>query len=99
MKRKHNDTIKPGCGIDGGLGEDFTKRSGDPWDSNPRGNYKSPRGAGAYQDGDASFLTNKFPDENRRDEDPLSGARDILAEVEANQPDTGNRAIRSRDRD
>jgi hypothetical protein len=57
MIRKHRDNVKPGCGVDGTEGEDFTRQHNvDPWNSNPKGNYLSPKGAGKYEDKDASFL-------------------------------------------
>ena len=56
--RKRNDSVKPGCGIDGAEGENFTKRGTNPWDSNPSGDYLSSQGAGVYQDKSASFLRN-----------------------------------------
>jgi hypothetical protein len=87
--RKRDDSVKPGRGIDGTEGEDFTKRRTSPWKSNPKGDYLSPQGAGAYQ-GSAYFLNNKLPDE------ATASSREILSEVEANQPDSGNRAIKSR---
>jgi hypothetical protein len=97
MKRNRNDTVKSGHGIDGDLGEDYTKRSGNPWDSNPRGDYLSAAGAGKYQNKSASFLRNK-----PANDDPEGGkyilagdARDILVEVEAQSSDSGNRAVRS----
>jgi hypothetical protein len=100
--RKRNDSIKPGCGIDGTEGENFTKRRTDPWDSNPRGNYLSPKGAGVYQDKDASFLTNKNPNDDFEQQGKYTlagGARDIFDEVEGQSSDSGNRAVRSRGQD
>ena len=100
--RRRNDSVKPGCGIDGSEGENFTKRGTDPWNSNPRGDYLSSRGAGAYQDKSASFLTNKMPDddyENQGKYNLAGGARDIFDAVEGQSSDDGNRAVRSRGQD
>jgi hypothetical protein len=88
--RKRNDSVKPGCGIDGTEGESFTKQRTDPWKSNPKDDYLSPQGAGAYQSGDADFLRNKLPDE------AVNGSRDIWDAVEGQSSDSGNRAVRSR---
>lgn len=93
--RKRNDSVKPGKGIDGALGERYSKTGAvDPSNSNPRGNWISKSGVGAYQDKDASFL-NRLPQANRS-EAYADDARDILGEVEAQQSDSGNRAVRSR---
>ena len=94
MNRYRNDSaVKPGKGIDGTEGEDLTKlHRGNPWDPNPRGNYKSPRGAGAYQQGDADFLTDKLPS----DQSGGVGTRDIWDAVEGESSDSGNRAVKSR---
>lgn len=100
-KRNDADGWKRGAmGIDGNLGSNFTKRGGDPWDSNPKGNFVSKKGAGAYEGSD-SGLTNKLPDE-----DPdqglytlAGGARDIWSEVEGQSSDDGNRAVKSGNKD
>jgi hypothetical protein len=81
MIRKHSKKVLGGVGIDGRLGEDYSRKHAvDPWDSNPKGNYKSPRGAGKYQDDNADFLTNKPPS------DPTGGAetKDIFDNVNRN---------------
>jgi hypothetical protein len=91
--KKHDDSIKPGVGIDKDLGSDYTKKfRTDPWNSNPKGNFKSPRGAGAYQDENADFLTNK------PSADSVGGevSRDVWNEVEGQSSDSGNRKVRSR---
>jgi len=101
-KRNDSDGWRRGAmGIDGNEGSNFTKRGTDPYRSNPRGDYLSPQGAGAYQEKDADFLRRKSADE-----DPeqgkytlAGGAVDILDAVEANQSDDGNRRIRSRGQD
>jgi hypothetical protein len=80
MIRKRNDSVKPGCGIDGTEGENLTKQRTDPWKSNPKDDYLSPQGAGKYQDADASFLRNKMPS----DQSGGVGTRDILDNVERN---------------
>jgi hypothetical protein len=91
--RKRDDSIKPGRGIDGDAASDFTKRHRvSPWDSNPAGNYKSPRGAGAYQAENADFLNNKMPS----DQSGGVGNRDIWDAVEGQSSDSGNRAVKSR---
>jgi hypothetical protein len=89
--RKRNDSVKPGCGIDGAEGENFTKQRTDPWKSNPKDDYLSPQGAGKYQDADASFLRNKLPDEAT-----APASRDIWDAVEGQSSDSGNRAVKSR---
>jgi hypothetical protein len=88
--RKRNDSVKPGCGIDGSEGENYTKGGKSPWNSNPGGNFVSPSGAGKYQDEDASFLRNKMPYE------ATEAARDIFNDVEGQSGDDGNRAVKSR---
>jgi hypothetical protein len=91
MIRKRNDNPKPGRGIDGTEGEQFTKQYRvDPLNSNPAGDYLSPQGAGKYQQKSAYHLREKKPYEATED------SYEILSEVEANQPDSGNRAIKSR---
>ena len=87
---KRNDSVKPGCGIDGTLGENYTKGGKSPWNSNPGGNFVSPSGAGKYQDEDASFLRNKLPAEAG------ASSYSILDEVEGQSSDSGSRKIRSR---
>ena len=91
--RKRNDSPKSGCGIDGTLGETFSKRATSPWNSNPRGDYLSPSGAGKYQDKDASFLTNKMPYENNS---ATNDSYDVFDAVEGQSSDSGNRAVKSR---
>jgi hypothetical protein len=63
MKRTYRDADgyrRGAMGIDGDKGGNFTKQYAvSPWDSNPKGNFMSPRGAGAYQDADTSFLRNR----------------------------------------
>jgi hypothetical protein len=93
MKRQRNDSVKSGCGIDGSLGEKYTKTGAvNPWRSNPEGSFVSPKGRGTYQDA-SSGLTNKLPDNNPDD------VRDILDQVEAQSSDSGNRAVKSGSRD
>jgi hypothetical protein len=94
--RKRNDSVKPGCGIDGSEGENYTKKSGNPWDSNPRGDYLSTQGAGKYQAKSASFLTNKPQNGGTSD---MSDARDIWDAVEGQSSDSGNRAVKSGNKD
>ena len=85
---------KGAIGIDGNKDADFSRRHAvDPWDLNPAGNYKSPRGAGVYQGKDADFLRNKLPEE------ATATDRDIFNDVEGQSSDTGNRAVRSRGQD
>jgi hypothetical protein len=88
--RKRNDSVKPGCGIDGTEGENFTKQRTDPWKSNPKDDYLSPQGAGVYQDKNADFLRNKDPYE------ATEGSYSILDEVENQSSDAESRKIRSR---
>ena len=87
--RKRNDVVKPGCGIDGDLGENFTKRRTDPWNSNPKGNDVDERGANVYQNKNADFLRNRPPYE------ATETPRDIWADVEG-QSGANDRKIRSR---
>jgi hypothetical protein len=88
--RKRNDSVKPGCGIDGTEGESFTRQRTDPWDSNPKGN-RVPYGAGKYTDNE-SGLRNKPPS------DQTGGAvsYDIWDSVEGQSGDSGSRAVKSR---
>jgi hypothetical protein len=90
--RKRDDSVKPGCGIDGAEGENFTKRGTDPWNSNPAGNSNSAS-HGKYTNNDDAGLKERQPWEVG------AKTRQILDEVEANDDDDGNRAIRSRDSD
>jgi hypothetical protein len=97
--RKRNDDRgyeRGAKGIDGNMGSNFTKRGGDSWDSNPRGNFVSPKGAGAYQGSD-SGLRNKLPDEDSEQGKYTlaGGARDIFDAVENQSSDSGNRAVKS----
>jgi hypothetical protein len=97
--RKFSGKIKPGMGIDGTEGESFTKRSGDPWDSNPKGNKNTGGELAAYTNNE-SGLRQKLPDE-----DPDQGTRsrgggtDLWDAVEGQSSDAGNRAVRSRGQD
>ena len=91
MKRSRDDSIKPGCGIDGTEGENFTKVGRvSPWDSNPKGSDVGERGANVYQDKNADFLRNKLPYEATEE------SRDIWSDVEGQSSDSGNRAVKSR---
>jgi hypothetical protein len=77
--RRRNDSVKPGKGIDGTLGEDYSRKHAvDPWDSNPKGN-RVPYGAGKYTNNE-SGLRNKPPS------DPTGGAetKDIFDNVNRN---------------
>lgn len=88
--KRHDNSIKPGKGIDGTEGETFSRdHAVSPWSPNSRGNFKSPRGAGAYQDGNADFLNDKKPDE------ATATSRDIWDDVEG-QSGANDRKIRSR---
>jgi hypothetical protein len=79
--RRRNDSVKPGCGIDGDLGSNYTKQHRtDPWDSNPKGNDVGARGAGKYEDKEVSFLRNRPAD----DQTGGAGSKDILDNVERN---------------
>jgi hypothetical protein len=87
MIRKRNDTVKPGRGIDGDLGENYTKQHRvDPWNSNSKGNDVDERGAGAYQGKNADFLRNKPPGAGTGGTGKSldGGTRDILDNVERN---------------
>ena len=87
--RRRDDSVKPGCGVDGTEGENFTKRRTDPWDSNPKGN-RVPDGTGAYTSNDP-ILRNKLPS------DPTGGevSYDSWDAVEG-QSGPNDRKIRSR---
>jgi hypothetical protein len=89
--RKRNDSVKPGRGIDGRKGEDFTRQNrGDPW-SPPKipGWGINPKGHGVY--------TNDNPPLRRSKTDPENYAKvDIWDEVEGQSSDSGNRAVKSR---
>ena len=76
--RRRDDSVKPGCGIDGTEGETFTRQRTDPWDSNPKGN-RIPYGAGKYTDNE-SGLRNKPPS----DQTGGAGSKDILDNVQRN---------------
>jgi len=88
--RKRSDNVKPGMGIDGDLGSDYTKKHRvSPWASNPKGNDVDERGANVYQDKRADFLRDKQP------YDATVTSRDIWSDVEG-QSGPNDRAIRSR---
>jgi hypothetical protein len=80
--RKGTDGWRQGkgqIGIDGNKDVGFSRQHAvDPWDSNPAGNFKSPKGAGKYEEKDADFLRNRLPDE------ATSRAKDIFDNVERN---------------
>lgn len=89
-----NEGFRKGAiGIDGRAGEDFgRKHAVDPWNSNPAGNYKSPRGAGPYEDKNADFLRDTGTD-------PESYAKiDIFDLAESQSDRTGPVKLRKRDR-
>ena len=100
MIRKHKNSVAPGCGIDGTEGESFTKRGTDPWDSNSRHSFIDKKGVGAYTSND-SGLTNKMPnDDYEQGKYTLAGgARDIFDAVEGQSSDSGNRAVKSGNKD
>ena len=102
-KRNDADGWKRGAmGIDGRDGDRFTKQYAvDPYDSNPRGDFKSPKGAGVYQDEAASFLRRKSAnDDPEQGKYTLAGgARDIFDAVEGQSSDSGNRAVKSGNKD
>jgi hypothetical protein len=86
--RKRNDSEGWKRGV-GAYSQGVTLREGRFPDSNPG---TSKRGVGAYTEDEAG-LRNTLPDEQTAD------TRDINADVEGNQPDGGNRAVRSRGQD
>jgi hypothetical protein len=97
--RRRDDSIKPGKGIDGDSGSDFTKQHRvSPWASNRNDDYLSPQGAGAYQDENADFLRNKPPGAGTggTGESLQGGSHDIWDAVEGQSSDSGNRAVKSR---
>jgi hypothetical protein len=76
--RKRDDSIKPGCGIDGTKGENFTKEHvSSPWSPPATGDKIMPSG-GRYTNNE-SGLRNKQPDDVSN-----TPARDILDNVERN---------------
>jgi hypothetical protein len=88
--RKRDDSVKPGCGIDGKGGERFTKEHvSSPWSPPATGDKIMP-GGGRYTD-NKSGLRNKQPDDVSN-----TPARDIWDVVESNQPDDGNRGLKPR---
>jgi hypothetical protein len=92
MKRRRDDSVKPGCGIDGNNGANFSRQyARNPWDSNPEGDYMSPQGAGAYEDENADFLRNVEDYQFR------AKTRNIADQVEQQsnlESDSGARRIR-----
>jgi hypothetical protein len=89
MKRYRDDSVKPGRGIDGTLGENYSREHAvNPWNSNSKGN-RVPDGTGAYTSNDP-ILRNKLPAEIAD-----SDKRDIWDDVEG-QSGPNDRAIRSR---
>jgi hypothetical protein len=103
--RKRDDSVKPGKGIDGSLGENFTSRSQDPWTVRPasvdyvRGDgvkrRDSVKSAGQRYTDNESGLRNKPAD----DQSGGAGNRDIWSDVEGQSSDDGNRAVKSRGQD
>jgi hypothetical protein len=79
--RKRSDNVKPGCGVDGSLGENYTKVGRvSPWNSNSKGNDVDERGANVYQDKNAGFLRNKPPS----DQSGGVGTKEIWSDVDKN---------------
>ena len=68
-------------------------KPGDGW-GNQADIGTSPKGHGKYTNDDVSFLTGKASDTPRTD--ARLNEREIWAEVEAQQSDDGNRAVKSR---
>jgi hypothetical protein len=91
--RRFSGKVKDGMGDSGTEGQDFTKRHRvDPWDSNPAGNYKSPRGAGVYEEKNADFLRDTGTD-------PENYAKvDVFDMVESQSDKTGPVKLRKEDR-
>jgi hypothetical protein len=88
-KPRHDDSIKPGRGIDGTEGENFSREHAvSPWHSNEKGD-RVPDGTGKYTS-NRPVLTNKQPYEANAE------TYSILDEVEAQSGDGGNRKVRSR---
>jgi hypothetical protein len=90
MARRRDDSVKAGCGIDGKLGENFTKGGSDPWNPPTLTDDLTDKGSGAYTRNDHAGLRQKLPAE------AATRSRDIFDDVTANQPDSGNRAVKSR---
>ena len=101
--RKFSGKVKPGVGIDGTDGENFTKRSQDPWTQQSRGVDYVPgdgikrsdrldsRGRGAYVDEDKILRDTGT--------DPENYAKiDIFDMAEAQSDKTGPVVLRKRDR-
>lgn len=100
MKRKsdgtpaRNDSVKDGCGIDGSEGQNFTKKSQNPW-TQQSDHDEQPSYAGRYTDNN-SGLRQKLPEEVRAGNNQAGVGRDIFDAVEANQPDDTNRGLKPR---
>ena len=101
MIRKHKNSVAPGCGVDGSEGENFTKRRTDPWHSSPRGNFIDKKGVGAYTSNDPGLTNQKANDDfEQQGKYTLSGdAKDIWDAVEGQSSDSGNRAVKSGNKD
>jgi hypothetical protein len=88
--RKYNDSVKPGCGIDGSEGENFTRQhNSDLWNP-PKLTDGLSDGRGRYTDNQKILREKKYSAPNFDD-----STYNIDAAVEANQPDSGNRGIKS----
>jgi hypothetical protein len=98
MIRKRNDTVKSGRGIDGDLGENYTKQHRvSPW-SPPLigGEDINPKGHGKYTS-DESGLRNKPASAGTGgDGAGLWGTHSVEDVVNENSSDDGNRALKSR---
>ena len=71
--RKFSGKIKPGMGIDGTEGENFTKRSQDPWTQ--ESNYKErPNYTGAYTNNDRVLRVISCPMRTRIKDAPVAAA-------------------------
>lgn len=82
--RKHNDSRKRGQGIDGGLGEDFTKAH-----AFNDVQFGYPGGQGSERSKPGKYGTNDAGLTRTDDFEHGSASRDILDDVEANQNPNG----------
>ena len=102
-KRNDADGWKRGAmGIDGREGDHFTKQYAvDPYKSNPRGDFKTSKGAGVYQDEAHHFCATNPQTTIRSRASTLrpADARDIFDAVEGQSSDSGNRAVKSGNKD
>jgi hypothetical protein len=94
--RKRSDNVKPGRGIDGTEGENYTKQHRvSPWDHVPTSDEISPI-HGRYTDNESGLRNKAAGAGTGGDGAGLQGSHDIFDEVEAQNSDGGNRVVKSR---